>query len=142
MDELVAGVADALAETVAAALPEGPERDQVRGAVGILRRVARTLPTLVPRLEADTIAVAAAVREVGGGAAAGGEVAAALAFADGLVEGPALDDLTAANLALRAELARLAAAVAPGSPAEAALVGHLQALAEREAALRLSPWER
>ena len=143
VDELLAGVADALADTVVPALPDGPERDQVRGAVGILRRVARTLPTLAPRLEEDTIALARAVRELGGGReGAGPEVGAALDFAEALVMGPALDELARANLALRAELARLAAAVEAGSPLEAALVGHLQALAEREAALRLSPWER
>jgi hypothetical protein len=66
VDELLAGVADALAETVLATLPEGPEREQVRSAVGLLRRVARALPTLVPRLEEDTICLARAVREVRG----------------------------------------------------------------------------
>lgn len=140
VDELLAGVADALAETVAAALPEGPERDQVRAAVGVLRRVSRLLPTLVPRLEEDTIALARAVRDVGGEPT--GEVGAALALADALVVAPPLDDLRAANLALRAELARLVTAVEPGSAADGTLRRHLGELVEREAALRLSPWER
>lgn len=140
-DELLVGVADALAETVAAALPEGPKRDEVRAAVGVLRRLARALPTLVPRLEEDTIALARAVRDVGGSAVPA-DVVEALALADALVVAPGLDELRTANLALRGELARLATEVAPGSDADGSLRRHLRQLVEREAALRLSPWER
>ncbi len=149
--DLLAGVADALAATVADELPSGPQRDQVRAAVAIIRRVARALPTLAPALQEDTQALAAGLRDLAalagpltGAAVARTEVADALAVADSLPDTPlpSLDQLMAANLVLRAELAGLAERPDLTPTVDAALRDQLAALASREAALRLSPWER
>lgn len=146
--DLLSGVAEALSAEVAVRLPPGPELDQVNAAVGIIRRVARTLPDLVPRLAEDTAALARALAgPAGGGSAsveASPEVADAVALVSRLPPGrlPTLSELTEANLALRGALAAIAQRDDLPAAQDAALRAELAALAEREAALRLSPWER
>lgn len=145
--ELVAGVADALESTVVAELEAGPARDQVVGAVAILRRVARTLPTLGPALAADVVALTAALDRLGvlgDRTDPPSALAGAVALADRLAGSPPppLDELVAAGLALRAELAAVAGRAGLDEDTDAVLRAELDALAARDAALRLSPWER
>lgn len=146
--DLLRGVADALAATVADRLPAGPEKDQVTTAVAVVRRVARALPTLVPAIQADTQALASAVVALAGSAGDGDvrpapEVVEALALVARLPAEPlpALDELVGANLALRSALAAFADRDGLAPAVDAALRAELAALAAREAALRLSPWE-
>ena len=162
--DLLSGVADALADTVLADIGPGPAADQVQAAVGVLRRVARALPGITPYLQQDTQDLAASLRDVwaaGAGAAeprpgageprpGAGEpkldegLSAALATADALPVAPlpTLEALTAANLRLREALADVAAGPALDPGADRALRALLERMTAREAALRLSPWER
>ena len=144
VDDLLRGVADALA-AVADRLPPGPEKDQVTIAVGMIRRIARTLPGLVPALQADTHALARAVVALGaGGSQPTSEMVDALALVRRMPAEPlpTLDELTAANLTLRSAVAALAERDDLTAADDARLRAELAALAAREAALRLSPWER
>jgi hypothetical protein len=139
-------VADTLATTVADNLPPGPERDQVRAAAAILRRVAGALPGLAVALETDVRALAQALTVLDaatGAVVRTAAVAQALALADGLPVSPPpdLDALTAADLALRTALAALAERSDLGVAADATLRAALSALAARDAALGLSPWD-
>ena len=141
--DLLRGVADALHRDVLGELPPGPARDQVLSAIGITRRVARALPQLTPYLQQDSQDLAATLRRLPGPADDEG-LASALATVDGLPLSPlpGLDALGAANLVLREAVARTAEDPALDQEDDArlrALLGRMQA---REAALRLSPWER
>ena len=143
--DLLRGVADGLAATVADRLPAGPEKDQVTTAVAMIRRVARALPALVPAVQADAQALAAAVAALAraDGVSPAPEVVEALALVERLPAEPlpTLDGLIAADLALRSALAAFAGRDDLTPEVDAALRAELAALAARDAALRLSPWE-
>ncbi|MFN0029881.1 MAG: hypothetical protein ACKV2O_22225 [Acidimicrobiales bacterium] len=187
--QLLEGIADALAADVAPALASGPAADQLAAAVGMLRRIARTLPGLPAYLLEDLAELRSALVDavaaespgrplpdpgfvgvgpagVGsadpglGGAAAGDEAQvrvppAADAFTTpptaafggldlALVAAlpptlPALDTLIGWDLQLRDVLADRCRVAAGGDQDALELLGSLN---RREAALRLSPWER
>ena len=152
LDELLAGMADALAATVLPALAPGPARDELQAAIALTRRVARAVPHLAPWLHADTVDLARSLPPLWTGAGAAepheGPVADALALARSLPASPPppATELAAANLTLReaaAELAGRLAGEAGGDAGDAAegLRALLARLAQREAdELRLSPW--
>ena len=134
--ELLDGVARALRNEVVDELPPGPARDQVRDAIAVVRRVARAIPDLTPFLITDIADVAATVEALGG---ARPEALDALpATGDGLD----LGSLTALALQLRGQLAVIAERNDLAPAAEERLHEALSRLTEREADLRLSPWER
>lgn len=143
--DLLRGVANSLAVTVAERLPIGPERDQVKAAVAILRRIAGALPGLTAALQADIRALADAVTILDaatGPAARTPDVADALTLADRMPPAPpSLDELLAADLALRTALAAFAERTDLAPDVDAALRAELAALAARDVALGLSPWE-
>lgn len=150
LDELLAGMADGLAATVLPELPPGPARDELLAAIALTRRVARAVPRLAPYLHADTADLAATLPRLwaalGLDEPADGPVADARALARSLPSEPppAATELAAADLALRAAAAELAARLAGDADhpdAAAELRALLERLAAREAGeLRLSPW--
>jgi hypothetical protein len=133
--DLLNGVAAALRDDVLGELEPGPAQEQVRSAVALLRRVARALPGLTTYLVDDIADLAATVD------ALDGTVPPAV---DSLPRHGAplgLASLTELDLELRSRLAAIAQRedLDPDSdrrPSEA-----LGRITEREAALRLSPWE-
>lgn len=152
VDQLLAGMADALARTVLPELPPGPARDELQAAIALTRRLARAVPQLGPYLHADLADLAEGLTRLW--AATGrteptdGPVADALALARSLPPGPppTTTELTTADLALRGALADVATPIA-GSAAEGGddggLLDLLTRLTHREAdQLRLSPWTR
>ncbi|MDH4364887.1 MAG: hypothetical protein OEY70_12495 [Acidimicrobiia bacterium] len=150
LEDLLAGMADGLAATVLPELAPGPARDELVAAIALTRRVARAVPRLAPFLHADSADLAATLRRLwaalGLDEPADGPVADALALARSLPPEPppSATELAAADLALRAAAADLAAGLAgDADPPEAAaeLRSLLERLAAREAGeLRLSPW--
>lgn len=145
---LLAGVADALAGTVSGELQPGPARDQVDAAVLLLRRLARALPQLTPHLQHDIQDLASTLRRLWEAepepSPPDDDLAAALATADALPDAPLPDlvVLIAADLRLREALARLAERPSVSVASDEALRDVLGRMVAREAALRLSPWER
>jgi hypothetical protein len=134
--ELLDGVAAALRNEVVEELPPGPAQDQVRDAVAVIRRVARAIPNLTPYLITDIVDVAATIEALGGGHSAA--VDALPPSGDGLD----LESLTTQALQLRGQLAAIAERDDLDPEAEERLQLALARLTEREASLRLSPWER
>lgn len=136
LGELLEAMADALRDTVLPELAPGPAAEQVRDAVALTRRIAVALPQLHRYLCED-----------------GADVATVLDALAPRPDGPPrraawpeeppppLDALIAADLSLREELAALATATTDGAAA-VQLRALLQRMAEREDALRLSPWAR
>jgi hypothetical protein len=114
IDQLLAGMADALARTVLPELPTGPARAELQAAIALTRRLARAVPQLGPYLHTDTVDLAHGLTELW--AALGrpepteGPAADALVLARSLPATPPPDAiaLTAADLALRQALADLA----------------------------------
>lgn len=141
--ELLAGVADALATTVLPDLADGPARDQLHAAIAIIRKTARALPGFAMYLHEDIADLAESLAGLGA-------PAELLATARALPPtSPSLDELAAIDLALRTWLAGRAAesagdqtATPVSGDAQHTMVALLARLTEREAALRLSPWER
>lgn len=154
--DLLMGVADALTATVLPELEAGPARDQVQAAIGITRRVARALPHLTSYLLEDNADLAATLRRLRESARPPSANAderlaetaliaeTALMAAEGMPPSvPTLDDLAAMNLQLREALARYSAGPALLDHAALELLQMvLGRMTAREAALRLSPWER
>lgn len=139
--ELLRGTADSLTE-VAEGLPVGLARDQLQAAIGLIRKVARALPALHPYLLADIddlVATLAALKLPKGSVAEFAELISRTADLPTTV--PTLDELTIIDLQLR-EVAAAVAATVLNQSTDATLVALLKRLTEREAALRLSPWER
>lgn len=133
--DLLAGLADALAATVLPELAEGPARDQLSAAIAIVRKAARALPGFAAYLHEDIADLVTSLAELGAPAEL---LAAARALPPTT---PSLDELTAIDLALRTWLAEQAGGEL-SDDAERTMVALLGRLTEREAALRLSPWER
>ncbi len=133
--EMLAGVADALATTVLPDLAYGPARDQLHAAIAIIRKTARALPGFATYLHEDIADLAATLPQLG---APDELLAAARALPPTT---PSLDELAAIDLALRTWLAERATGEL-SDDAEPTMVALLGRLTEREAALRLSPWER
>ena len=136
--DLLVGVADGMRAEVLDAVEPGPARDQVTAAIGIVRRVARALTGLVPYLMADIGDLQATL-----GLLDGPLDAATATCPDPATEG--LDALIAFDLALRDRLAALAepgGAVDLGAAERRILLDALGRMTERDAGLRLSPWER
>ncbi len=129
--ELLTGVADALAADVADELPDGPVREQVRAAVAILRRVARTLPGYTAYVLTDIADLRATLAALGAG-----EPDPELSAAS------ELDVLITEDLRLRQRLAELTESMSLAGERDRHLRAALARLTEREAALRQSPWER
>jgi hypothetical protein len=149
--ELLAGVADALSSTVLPELPPGPAADQVQAAVGLLRRLARALPSLSGYLHRDIADLAHTLTDLtagqdradAGDGDGGHGLAELLAAAERLPpDASPLDDLIELDLGLRAVVAALVGGSGLSEEAEQAVVALLARLTEREAGLRLSPWER
>jgi hypothetical protein len=148
--DLLMGVADALAATVLPELEVGPAREQVQAAIGITRRVARALPHLASYLLEDNADLAATLRRLLGAAPqtsvdAGDQLTTSvLVTAEAMPPLlPALDDLAAVNLQLREALARYSDGPALLDERSHELLQMLLGrMTAREAALRLSPWER
>ena len=135
--DLLVGVADGLRAEVLEVLEPGPARDQVTAAIAIVRRVARALPGLVPYLLADIDDLQATL------ALLGVPPDAAAPRPDPGTDG--LDVLIAFDLTLRGRLAALAepdGALELGAPERRILIDLLGRMTERDAGLRLSPWER
>ncbi len=121
--ELLGRVADVLVRDVAPVVPAGEAREQLDAAVALLRRIARCLPLLVPTVLAD---VAELTAVLGDEAGLPGDLPPTL---------PSLDELIALDLRLRERLAeRIDAGDTP--------IELVASLTERDASLRLSPWER
>ena len=137
---LLQGIADALAAVVSD-IPPGSARDQVHAAVGIIRKAARSLPLLYPYLLSDIDDLS---RSIAGLLSADtreeriAELLAAAAILPTML--PTLDELVALDLGLRAVVAE--AAENPSLAEDSQLRALVQRLSEREATLRLSPWER
>jgi len=139
--DLLLGVADGLQAEVLDTLEPGPARDQVAAAVAIVRRIARALPGLTPYVLADLADVGAVVAELQGRTdPVAPVVPVAPAVPDPAVTG--LDELFALAAARRAELAALVDAGGLDERAEALVRAAVARLTERDASLRLSPWER
>jgi hypothetical protein len=146
VSDLLAGTADALANTVLDELPPGPAHDQLQAAVALMRRVARALPELTPYLQHDIKDMAVTLRSLWGAEPLPMDdaLAAALATADALPDAslPDLDALSAANLRLREAVADFAGAPVTSVAADQIVRALLERIESREAALRLSPWGR
>ncbi|MGF1599853.1 MAG: hypothetical protein ACFCVK_23570 [Acidimicrobiales bacterium] len=144
---LLAGVADALDETVLPALERGPARDQVRAAVGIVRRCARAIDAFGPTVHADCVDVAGSLRAI---AAADPDLVTDRVGFDVALDGaervlaqsyPPVGDLVEVALALHAVVADVAVAVERhGSDQRAAVRALLQRMNDRQRTLDLSPW--
>ncbi len=133
--DLLVGVADGLRAEVLDALEPGPARDQVSAAIGIVRRVARALPALVPYLVEDIADIGACLAQLG-----------VLGLHEP-IESPDpltqhLDAVIAWDLQLRDRLAAVAREAELDDTARRILLATLGRMTERDAALRLSPWER
>lgn len=141
--DLLVGVADGLRAEVLEVVEPGPARDQVTAAIAIVRRVARALPGLVPYLVADIDDLQATLALLGVP-----PDATTATRPDPGTDG--LDVLIAFDLALRDRLAALAepdgaselGAPELGAPERRILIDLLGRMTERDAGLRLSPWER
>jgi hypothetical protein len=154
--ELLGQVADTLAATVLPELDAGPARDELHAGIAMIRRIARCLPLYRQFLHDDIADMAAALRAMpsdaagpaGQAAPAGGGLGELVDRAGALA--PTVEpiaELVALDLDLRAAVADLAplaalAALAADPGATPSLVPLLARMTEREAALRLSPWER
>jgi len=145
--ELLAGVAEALDETVLATMARGPARNQVQAAIGIVRRCADAVDNYGPVLHAECTDLAASLRSI------------ATADPDGIADRPAFDlatdsaDLVLASsypsvpelietaVSLRHQLADLAVlAERRGSDQLPAIRELLDRMLKREHELGLSPW--
>jgi len=130
--ELLVGVADGLRAEVLDALEPGPAREQLQNAIAMLRRIARALPGLVPYLVADMTDVAATLEALG-------------EPGPHLLPDPSvapLEELVTAASALRDRLAERIDAGGLDPDQERLVRDALARLTGREAALRLSPWQR
>jgi hypothetical protein len=147
--ELVAGVADALEQTVLAELDRGPARNQVIAAVGILRRCATAVARHGPLLHADCVDLARSLEE----AAAADPRVVAEAEREGLTSTladaqrvlgaayPSVPELVDLDLRLRSGAAAMAAeADRVGSPQLDALRALFARMVDRDGELGLSPW--
>ena len=136
--DLLSGVADGLRAEVVDALEPGPARDQVTAAIAIVRRVARALPGLVPYLMADIADLQATLAVLGAPSDS-----ATSTRPDPATDG--LEVLIAFDLALRDRLAALVESdggVDGDGSRRRVLLDALARMTERDAGLRLSPWER
>ena len=134
--DLLTGVSDTLAGDVLGELAPGPARDELRAAITMVRKVARALDQLMPYLLEDIADLAQTLERLGEHASAD---ALALPPASTV---PGLAELTALDLEMREALAAVAERTDSSAEAEAILHAVLSRLTEREASLRLSPWER
>lgn len=134
--DLLQGVATALSNDVSDALPAGPARDQLHAAIAIIRRVARALPSLTPYLVADIADLAATLDAL----RAGQPNDDTLVLPDAGIA--PLDALIRFDLELRSRLAEIADDNELDQEGNRLLRAALGRLADREAALRLSPWGR
>ncbi len=132
---LVAAVAEVLAGEVADGIEPGPARDQVRDAAAVLKRVARALPDFTTFLLEDIHDLAGALERLGRPV----ELPPDLPKASDPV---GLEALTELALDLRERLAGVAEQSDLSPEAERELRAALGRLVERDASLRLSPWER
>jgi hypothetical protein len=130
--DLLVGVADGLQAEVLDTIEAGPARDQVAAAVAIVRRVARALPGVTPYVLADLADVGAVLADLTG------EPTAPLP--DPATVG--LDELFALARDRRATLASLIDERGLDERSDAVVRAALARLTERDASLRLSPWER
>ena len=130
--DLLVGVADGLQAEVLDALDPGPARDQVVAAVAIVRRVARALPGLTPYLLADIADVGATLAELTGDPPPPAP--------DPAIAG--LDELLAVARDRRDALAAVIDGGGLDDRSDAVVRAAVARLTERDAALRLSPWER
>jgi hypothetical protein len=153
VDQLMSGMADALATLVLPELAPGPARDELQAAIALTRRLARAVPQLGPYLHTDIADLAATLTSLWSmlGINQPDQDPAAEAVNRALAlpatPPPTTTELTALNLTLRQAVADLV-----GQPrsmvgnrhradTDVALRALLQRLAEREAdQLRLSPW--
>lgn len=140
--DLLGGVADGLRAEVVDALEPGPARDQVTAAIAIVRRVARALPGLVPYLMTDIADLQATLAVLGAPSDS-----ATSTRPDPATDG--LEVLIAFDLALRDRLAALVESdggvdggVDGDGSRRRVLLDALARMTERDAGLRLSPWER
>ena len=133
--DLLNGVAAALRDDVLGELEPGPARDQVRNAAALVRRVARALPGLTAYLVDDIADLAASVEALGGTVPPGVDALPRHGGALGL------ESLTELDLDLRGRLAAIVEQTDLDAGAERRLREALGRITEREAALRLSPWE-
>jgi hypothetical protein len=140
--DLLQGVADALSASVLPELSPGPARDQVQAAIGVIRRATRSLGGYRQFLHDDIGDLATTLAGLVTPAAAGtlGPLLARAAELPPSV--PSLADLVALDLALREAVADLAGSPGLTAAQEHAIVPLLTRMTDREAALRLSPWER
>lgn len=145
--ELLAGVADALDQTVLPALDRGPARNQVQAAIGIVRRCAAAMDTLGPVLHAECTDLVSTLQHLASADAgllpdhASFELAADRAAAVLASTYPSLGELTEAVALLQEQAAAMAvAAEQQASPQLPEIRRLLQRMLEREQALRLSPW--
>lgn len=134
--DLLNGVAAALRDDVLGELDPGPAQDQVRDAIAVIRRVARALPGLTSYLVEDIADLAETVESLGGTSPPGVEALPDHGRALGL------ESLTELDLALRNRLAVLAEDGDLDADSDRRLRDALDRINEREAGLRLSPWER
>lgn len=145
--ELLAGVAEALEETVLTDLVRGQARNQVQAAVGIVRRCAAAIDDHGPLLHAECLDLNESLRAI---AAADARLVAdrtaldePLARAAELLAGgyPPVSALTEVGLALREQLASMAVrAEAQASPQRTAISELFDRMLTRELELGMSPW--
>ena len=147
--ELLAGVAEALEETVIPELPRGSGRNQILAAVGIVRRCGDAADNYGPLLHTGCHDLLITLRDVVASEASLVTEAGTQAFEAALRAGDAVlgdsyprpSALAEAHAELSEQLAVLVvAAQQSGSSQLIVLRQLLERMAEREAELGLSPW--
>lgn len=145
--ELLAGVAQALDETVLAAMERGPARNQVQAAIGIVRRCSGAIDTYGPVLHTECTDLAESLRSIAaadpGVLADRSEFDLAVDAADSMLAGsyPSVSELTETALSLRLELAKLATQAERHQSGQLPAIRELfDRMLEREQSLGLSPW--
>ncbi len=137
--QLLDGVAEVLAADVAPHVAPGPASEQLASAIAMVRRIARALPTLPAYLLADLAELTGALAALHALPTTDPSREETGAWASLPATLPSIDDLIARDLQLREALARHCRETAHH---QASTVELLRSLNQREATLRLSPWER
>lgn len=145
--ELLAGVADALDQTVLPELDRGLARNQVQAAIGIVRRCAAAMDALGPLLHAECTDLLSTLQHLASADAGLVTDHASLELASNRAAAvlgstyPSPGELTEAVALLREQLSALAVAAEQlASPQRPEIRRLLQRMLEREQALGLSPW--
>lgn len=147
--ELLAGVADALEETVVPELQRGLTRNQILAAVGIVRRCSDAIDRYGPLLQAGCVDLIETLRSVSSAdpnlvvASSTQRLDDALRVGDDLLNAtyPRPSELAAIHAELSEHLAAIVVTAQRTDSSElASLRRLLERMSEREAELGLSPW--